>query len=127
MCMQNHANFSSFHINHTHLGSSQTTHKDIFLGPSQLQKLNQFKPVLVSGKILKNLKFPTFCTNLTHFYYEFLKDFIFSESLDPQDHYGTNRYRIHPVFAELGIAPRKQSYDLNFYCIVIYVIHRLII
>ena len=44
-------------------------------GPSQLQKLNQFKPVLASGKNLKNLKFPPFHTNFTHFYFEFLKDF----------------------------------------------------
>ena len=36
------------------------------------------EPVLVSGKILKNLKFPPLCTNLhklLHFYLEFLKDF----------------------------------------------------
>ena len=33
--------------------------------------------------------------------------FIFSESSDPQDYYGTNGSRIHPVFSELEIAPRK--------------------
>ena len=43
----------------------------------------RFKPVLVSGKILKNLKFPTFCTNSTHFYYEFLKDFYIFRILGP--------------------------------------------
>ena len=83
LCMQKHVNFSPLHINHAHLGSSQTTHEDIFPEPSQLQKLNQFKPVLASGKILKNLKFPTFCTNLTHFYYKFLKDFYIFRILGP--------------------------------------------
>ena len=30
LCMQKHANFGPFCINHTHLGPSQTTHEDIF-------------------------------------------------------------------------------------------------
>ena len=76
------------------LSSSQDHPRGNFPGPSQLQKLNQFQPVLVSGKNLKNLKFSPFCTNFTHFYFEFLKIFIFSESMDPQDHYGTHGSRI---------------------------------
>ena len=49
-------------------------------------------------KSYRNLNFQTFCTNLTHFYYEFLKDFyIFWTSGDS---------RIHPVLAEKNIAPR---------------------
>ena len=66
--------FQHFHINRTHSAHSKTTQEETFPGPSQLQKLNQFKPVLASGKILKNLKFLPFCTNFTHFYFKFLKD-----------------------------------------------------
>ena len=40
----------------------------------------------------------------------FKKIVIFSESLDPQNHYGTNRSWIHSVFAKLEIAPRKRLY-----------------
>ena len=87
------------------------------------KKLNQFKPVLVLGKSLKNLKFPPFYTNLTHFYFKFLKDFIFSESMDPQDHYGTHRSRNHPVLTEKNIAPRIWLYQFGFYCMVTAVIH----
>ena len=49
------------------LSSSQTTQVEIFPGQSQLKKLNQFKPVLASGKFKKNLKFPNSCINFTHF------------------------------------------------------------
>ena len=66
--------FWHFHINHAHSAHPKTTQEETFPGPSQLQKLNQFKPVLVSGKNPKNLKFPPFCTNFTHFYFNFLKD-----------------------------------------------------
>ena len=52
-----------------------TTQVEIFPGPIQLQKLNQFKPVLVSDNLMKNLKFPTSHINFTHFHLEFLKDF----------------------------------------------------
>ena len=45
--------------------------------------------------------------------------FIFLESLEPQAHFGTNSSRIHLVFAELEIVPRKWLYNLNFYCIAI--------
>ena len=61
--------------------------------------------------------------NFTHFYYEFLKDFIFSEYLDPQDHFGTNGPRIHPVLAEKNIDPRKWLYQIDSYCMVFSVIH----
>ena len=45
---------------------------------------NQFEPVLASVESMKNLKFPTFSTNFTHFYFEFLKDFyIFRVSESP--------------------------------------------
>ena len=37
-------------------------------------KNNQFKPVLASAEFMKNLKFPTFNINFTHFF-EFLKEF----------------------------------------------------
>ena len=74
-CMQEKCEIQTFHINHAHLSLSQTTQEEIFPGPSQLQKLNQFKLILASGKNLKNLKFPTFNTIFTHFYCEFLKDF----------------------------------------------------
>ena len=50
----------------------------LLLGPSTTvaaKKLNQFEPVLVSAESTKNLKFPTFSPNFTHFYFEFLKDF----------------------------------------------------
>ena len=77
LCMQKHMTFSPFHTNHIHLGSSQTTHEISFPGPLHLQ---QFKPVLASCKILKNLKFPTFCTNLTYFHYKFLKDFLYFQN-----------------------------------------------
>ena len=74
-CLQNSTKFILFHVNHAAFGSSWTTQVEIFPGPSQLQKLNQFKPVLASGKFMKNLNFPTSCINFTHFYFEFLKDF----------------------------------------------------
>ena len=93
--------------------------EEIFLGPSQLQKLDQFQPVLASGRFMKNLRFSTFCITFTHFLFEFLKDFIFLECLDPQDYFGTNSSRIHPVLNEKNIASRKWSYQFNFYCIVI--------
>ena len=48
------------------LSSSQTTQVELFPGPDQLQKLNQFEPVLVSGNFMKNLKFPTFHIDFTH-------------------------------------------------------------
>ena len=115
--------FWHFHVNHAHSAHPKTTQEEIFPGPSQLQKLNQFKPGLVSGKNLKNLKFPHFCTNFTHFYFKFLKDFIFSESMDPQDHDGTCRSRIHPVLTEINTTPRKWLYQFNIYCIVTSVIH----
>ena len=67
--------FQHFHVNHAHSAHPKTTHEETFPGPSQLQKLNQFKPVVVSAKNPKNLKFPPFHTNFTHSYFEFLKDF----------------------------------------------------
>ena len=67
--------FQHFHINHAHSADPKTTQEETFTGPSQLEKLNQFKPVLASGKNPKSLKFPPFCTNVTHFYFKFLKDF----------------------------------------------------
>ena len=42
--------FQHFHINHTHSAHLKTTQEEILPGPSQLQKLNQFKPILASGK-----------------------------------------------------------------------------
>ena len=57
------------------LSSSQTTQEEIFPGSSQAAKLNQFKPVFTSVKLMKSLKFPMFCINFTHFWFEFLKDF----------------------------------------------------
>ena len=36
---------------------------------------NQFQPVLASAEFMKNLKFPNFSTNFTHFYSELLKYF----------------------------------------------------
>ena len=63
-----------FCINHVPSAHLQTT-QEIFPGQLQLQKLNQFEPVLVSAESMKNLKFTTFSTNFTHFYFEFLKDF----------------------------------------------------
>ena len=65
----------TFHVNHAPFSSSQTTQEEIFPGPSQLQKLNQFKPVLASVKFIKNIKFSTFHINFTHLQFEFLKDF----------------------------------------------------
>ena len=59
----------------------------------------------------------------SHFYLEFLKDFYIFRILGLSGSHGTNGSRIHPVFAELEIAPRKWLYDLNFSCIAIYVIH----
>ena len=115
--------FRHFRVNHAHSAHPKTTQEETFPGPSQLQKLNQFKPVLASGKNPKNIKFLPFCTNFTHFYFEFLKIFIFSESMDPQDHYGTCGSRIHPVLTEINIAPRKWMYQFDFYCIVTSVIH----
>ena len=44
----------------------------------------------------------------------FCKIFIFSESLDPQDHFGTNGLRIHPVLMKKNTAPRKWSYEFVF-------------
>ena len=65
--MQKHTKFVPFHVNHTPSPHLKTTQEDIFPGPSQLQKLNQFEPVLVSAKFMKNLKFSNFHINFTHF------------------------------------------------------------
>ena len=65
--------FQHFHINHTH--SAHPRPPKTNFSQDHLKKLSQFKPVLASGKNLKNLKFPPFYTNLTHFYFKFLKDF----------------------------------------------------
>ena len=67
--------FWHFRVSHTHSAHPKTTHEEISQDHLSCKKLNQFKPVLASGKNLKKLKFPPFCTNLTHFYFEFLKDF----------------------------------------------------
>ena len=40
--------------------------------------------------------------------------FIFSESLDPQDHFGTNSSRIHPVLTKKILPPGNDSIDLIF-------------
>ena len=67
LCMQKHMKFIPFCINHTPSAHLRLPKKKIFPGPSQLQKLNQFKQVLVSGKSMKNLKFSPFYTNFTQF------------------------------------------------------------
>ena len=115
--------FWHFCINHTHSAHPKTTQEEIFPGPSQLQKLNQFKPVLASGKNLKNLKFPPFHTNFTHFYFEFLKDFYIFRIHGPsgllwylwiQDSSSINREKY---------CPQEIVYQFDFYCIVTAVIH----
>ena len=120
LCMQKHMNFSPIQTNHIHLGSSQTTHEDIFprtIAPATVE---------TSFSIMQNTE-KSQIFNFLHQFDLFLlqipkRFFIFSESLDPQDHCGINGSRIHPVSAELEISPRKWSYDLYFYCIVIYMI-----
>ena len=54
---------------------------------------NQLKPVLALSILMKMAKIPTLNTNSTHFYLKFL----FTESLDAQDHYGTSDFRINLV------------------------------
>ena len=70
--LQKSKKFIPFYVNHAPSGSSWTTQVEIFPGPSQLQKAEL---VLVSGKFMKNLKFPTSRIYFTHFHFEFLKDF----------------------------------------------------
>ena len=63
---RNTPNSYPFCINHAPSAHLKTTQEEIFPGQLQLQKLNQFKPVLASAKFTKNLKFPTFSINFTH-------------------------------------------------------------
>ena len=86
-------------VNHTHSTHPKTTQEETFPGPSQLQKLNQFKPVLASGKNPKNLKFSTFNTIFTHFYFKFLKDFYI--------------FRIHGPSGSLWYPRIKDSSSIN--------------
>ena len=87
---------------------------------------DDLEPVLTSFGIItfdENVQFQTFCTNLTHFYYDFLKDFYIFRISGSSGSFGTNGSRIHPVLAEKNIASRKWLYQFDFYCIVISVIH----
>ena len=43
------------------------------------------EPVIASAESTKNLKFPTFSTTFTHFYFEFLKDFYIFRISEPQE------------------------------------------
>ena len=105
LCIQKHMSFGIF---------ASTTPTQLIPRPPKMKfsqdhlsckKLNQFKPVLASGKNLKNLKFPPFCTNLTHIYFKFLKDFYIFRIHGPsgslwypwtQDSSSTNREKYCP-------------------------------
>ena len=62
---------------------------------------------------MKNLNFPTFHIYFTHSQCEFLKDFLSSESLDPEDHFVTNGSRIHPVLTKKNIAPQEMVVSIQ--------------
>ena len=73
-----------------------------------MEVYNRFKPAFkkssIDGKCL-NLQLlahfsPTSTANFEHI-------LIFSESLFPQDHFGTTNIKIHPVLKEINIAPRN--------------------
>ena len=90
-------------------------------------KTDQFKPVLASAESIKNLKCPNFSTNFTHFCFEFLKDFYIFRISGCPGSFWYQWLQDSSSINEKNIAPRKWSYQFDFYCIVIYVIHRLII
>ena len=72
-------------MNHAPSGHLKTTQEEIFPGQLWLQNLNQSEPVLASAESTKNLKFSTFSTNFTYFYFEFLKDsYIFRIAGPPE-------------------------------------------
>ena len=87
------------------------------------KNLYKFEPVLASAEPMKNLNFPTFSTNFTHFYFEFLNKFYIFRISGPSGSFCTNTFRIHPVLMKKNIAPYKWLYQFDFYCIVIYAIH----
>ena len=115
----NTQNSYPFYANHAPSAHLKTIQEEFSQSNCRCKNLNQFEAVLVSAEFMKNLKFPTFGTSNANFQ----KIFIFSGSLDPQDHFGTNGSRIHPVLTKKSIAPRKWLYQFNFYCILIYMIH----
>ena len=85
----------------------KTTQEDIFPVSSQLQKLNQFEPVLAAAEFMKNLKFPTFCINFTHFYLEFLKDFYIFRILRPSGSFWYQWLQDSSTINEEKICPRE--------------------
>ena len=112
--MQKHMKFIPFYINLTPLSLSQTTQEEIFPGPSQLQKLNQLKPVLASAKSTKNLKFSNFCTNFTHFKFEFLTIFYIFRISEPSGSFLYQCSRIHPVLMEKRYCPQEMIISIQF-------------
>ena len=52
-CLQKKMKFVPFYVNHTPSDHLRLPKEKIFPGPSQLPKLNQFKPVSVSGKSME--------------------------------------------------------------------------
>ena len=67
LCNQKHMKFIPNLHKPCPLSSSQDHPRRIFPEQLQLQNLNQFEPVLASAEFTKNLKFPTFNTNFTHY------------------------------------------------------------
>ena len=72
---QNTQNLYPFYANHAPSAHLKTTQEEFSQSNCSCKILNQFEPVLASAELQKILKFPTFTTNFTHCYFEFLKDF----------------------------------------------------
>ena len=72
---RNTCNSYPFYTNHAPSAHLKTTQEEFSQSNCSCKNLNQFEPVLASTEFTKNLKFQTFSTNFTHFYFEFLKDF----------------------------------------------------
>ena len=64
---RNTQNSYQIYINHAPSGHLKTTQEEFSESNCSCKNLNQFEPVLVSAESTKNLKFPTFNTNFTHF------------------------------------------------------------
>ena len=93
LCVQQHVNFSIFTQTMPAQLISRPAKKKFSHDPLSCKRLNQFKPVLMS------------------------------ESVDPQDDYGTHRFRIHPVLTEKNIALRKWLYQFDSFSIFTTIIH----
>ena len=63
---RNTGNLYPIYTNHAPSAHLKTTQEEFSQSNCSCKNLNQFEPVLASAKFMKNLKFPTFCTNLTH-------------------------------------------------------------